>query len=408
MIIETKLIQPGSANRPSTRKVEYITIHETGNYSKGADADAHATYLASAAAVTAKVSWHYTVDDKKAICHVPDGEIAWHCGSTTGNATSIGIEICVNEGGDFEAAIKNAAELTGELLKKYGLTTAKVVQHNYWSGKDCPKTIRATGRWEEFLAMVRGESVVTPVTGTGRYEVKDGVHFRYTPQEKWRLLYWDKAKRTTTVKDYGNGGFFALYAEKVGSTTVYFTLPVANLVADIDEASVEAVPLKYLKEIGTLAGGKLRIDCRRNTSAQFKGKSPTTLIIDSAGKASIKQLNALPDDVRYAVSGVPVMLSGRDVSWSSEVLAEGWDGSVVGAGWHTFLAVKDGNVVRIGMQTQKANCISSSEAYNRLKAFGFTDAIKLDGGDSFIFDSAGKNVAVSVGDRRINNLAAEL
>ena len=145
------LIPPNRPNRPSTRKVEYITIHETDNTNKGAGAEAHASYLAT---TNDKMSWHYSVDDKGVVQHIPDGEIAWHSGTTKGNQTSIGIEICVNSDGDFEASLRNTASLVRELLKTHNLTLDKVVQHNFWNSKNCPKTIRQTGRWEEFLSMI--------------------------------------------------------------------------------------------------------------------------------------------------------------------------------------------------------------------------------------------------------------
>ena len=72
--------------------------------------------------------------------------------------TSIGIEICVNEGGDFEAAKANAAALVRLLMAEHGVALDHVVQHNHWSGKDCPQTIRATaGAWGAFLADCAGK-----------------------------------------------------------------------------------------------------------------------------------------------------------------------------------------------------------------------------------------------------------
>ena len=53
------------------------------------------------------MSWHYTVDDHAIVQHLPDYETAYHAGDGKdgpGNATSIAVEICVNAGGDFEAA----------------------------------------------------------------------------------------------------------------------------------------------------------------------------------------------------------------------------------------------------------------------------------------------------------------
>lgn len=160
--IQVHTIAAGRKNRPGgANPNSYITIHETGNRAKGADAVAHGNYLDSAAGENALVSWHYTVDDHAIIQHLPDGETAYHAGdgrTGPGNATSIGIEICVNAGGDFETAKANAAALVRLLMAEHGIPIDHVVQHNHWNGKDCPQTIRATpGGWESFLALCRGE-----------------------------------------------------------------------------------------------------------------------------------------------------------------------------------------------------------------------------------------------------------
>ena len=163
LAIQTHLIAPGADNRPGgSNPCKYITIHETGNAAKGADAAAHGAYLDSAAGEDDLVSWHYTVDDHAIVQHLPDYETAYHAGDGKdgpGNTTSIGIEICVNAGGDFEAAKANAAALVRLLMEEHGIPLDNVVQHNRWNGKDCPKTIRATaGAWEAFLALCRGET----------------------------------------------------------------------------------------------------------------------------------------------------------------------------------------------------------------------------------------------------------
>ena len=161
--IQTYLIDQEADNRPGgNNPCKYITIHETGNAAKGADAAAHGAYLDSAAGEDDLVSWHYTVDDHAIVQHLPDYETAYHAGDGKdgpGNTTSIGIEICVNEDGDFEKAKTNAAALVRLLMEEHGIPLDNVVQHNRWNGKDCPKTIRATaGAWEAFLALCRGET----------------------------------------------------------------------------------------------------------------------------------------------------------------------------------------------------------------------------------------------------------
>ena len=164
LAIQEHIISDGRKNRPGrdTNPDTYITIHETGNTAKGADAAAHGAYLDSAAGEDALVSWHYTVDDHAIVQHLPDYETAYHAGDGKdgpGNATSIGIEICVNAGGDFAQAQANAASLVRLLMEEHGIPIDRVVQHAHWNGKDCPKTIRATtGAWEGFLALCRGKT----------------------------------------------------------------------------------------------------------------------------------------------------------------------------------------------------------------------------------------------------------
>ncbi|MDU3680761.1 MAG: N-acetylmuramoyl-L-alanine amidase [Flavonifractor plautii] len=161
LAIQTYLIAQEADNRPGgSNPCKYITIHETGNAAKGADAAAHGAYLDSAAGEDDLVSYHYTVDDHAIVQHLPDTETAYHAGDGAdgpGNTTSIGIEICVNQDGDFERAKANAASLVRLLMGEHGIPLDKVVQHNQWNGKDCPKTIRATpGGWEAFLDLCDG------------------------------------------------------------------------------------------------------------------------------------------------------------------------------------------------------------------------------------------------------------
>ena len=165
--IQVHMIPWEADNRPGgSNPCRYITIHETANTAAGADAAAHGDYLDSTAGEQDLVSWHYTVDDHAIVQHLPDTETAYHAGDGAdgpGNASSIGIELCVNSGGDFAATQANAAALVRLLMAEHGIPIDHVVQHNHWSGKDCPHTIRHTaGAWEGFLALCRGE---TPVGG---------------------------------------------------------------------------------------------------------------------------------------------------------------------------------------------------------------------------------------------------
>ncbi|WP_349949493.1 MULTISPECIES: N-acetylmuramoyl-L-alanine amidase [Intestinimonas] len=182
--IQRDYIAKGRKNRPGgVNSRRYITIHETGNKAATADAAAHGTYLKSDSAEAGQVSWHYTVDDHAIVQHLPDGETAYHAGDGAdgpGNTTSIGVEICVNAGGDFEASKRNTAALVRLLMGEYGIPLYYVVQHNRWNGKDCPRTIRETvGGWEAFLALC-GREKPDQIVGT--------------PAADWAVAAWGKAK----------------------------------------------------------------------------------------------------------------------------------------------------------------------------------------------------------------------
>jgi N-acetylmuramoyl-L-alanine amidase CwlA len=156
--LHVSLLPEGAEGRPGTvRRVKYVVIHETGNPAAGADAASHNRYLLSGNAGT--TSWHYTVDDHEIYQNLPDTEVGWHAGDREkkdgGNANGIGVELCINEDGDFEKTLKNGASLTAYLLRCYGLTLDDVKQHADFMEKDCPQTLRDTGRWQEFLSMVQ-------------------------------------------------------------------------------------------------------------------------------------------------------------------------------------------------------------------------------------------------------------
>lgn len=78
-------------------------------------------------------------------------------GNYGGNLSSIGIETCVNLGCNYTTIMRNTAKLVAELLIKYKLPLNRVKQHNYFSGKDCPMTMRRSNRWDEFLKLVEIE-----------------------------------------------------------------------------------------------------------------------------------------------------------------------------------------------------------------------------------------------------------
>jgi N-acetylmuramoyl-L-alanine amidase CwlA len=151
-------IPVGNSNRPGrTLAPKSITIHNTDNTDVGANAAAHAKYQKGADARRRRVSWHFTVDDKNTFQSLPTNEVGWHTSSTQGNRTSIGVEICMNAGMDEKVAYERAALLTAVLAFQHGIRVRKkILQHHDWSGKNCPRVLRAKENgWENFLKRVK-------------------------------------------------------------------------------------------------------------------------------------------------------------------------------------------------------------------------------------------------------------
>lgn len=143
---------------PEKNTRQYITIHETANTGQGANAQAHANFINNGAQET----WHYTVDDKHAIKHFHHTTSCWHAGTYNGNTKSIGIEMAVNSDGDYVKTLNNTIELVKQIQKQENISDNKVVQHNFWSGKNCPTLLREGTHgmtWGQFLAKIKGQSV---------------------------------------------------------------------------------------------------------------------------------------------------------------------------------------------------------------------------------------------------------
>jgi N-acetylmuramoyl-L-alanine amidase CwlA len=137
---------------------EYLTNHNTGNSSKGANALMHANYLKN---LTESKSWHITIDDKYIIQHLPLNVNGWHCtdgvGSDSGNMNSIGIEGCMNNDGSWSKTrinmikfnvwcMNNLPNLVSDNWKK------TIVPHKHWYNKNCPSVILAeSGGFDKFV-----------------------------------------------------------------------------------------------------------------------------------------------------------------------------------------------------------------------------------------------------------------
>jgi len=180
--IRKKLVPDAQANKVTYGKgntKKYIVVHETDNERSGADADAHARLQYNGNSRSA--SWHYTADDKEIVQSFEHAWRCWAAGSTTGNNQGIQVEVCVNSDGNYLKAMQNAAELVAKIMKDENIPISNVVQHNHFSGKNCPSQMRA-GKvsWSQFIAMVKAASGSTqqpnPVADTKKYRVLTGTY----------------------------------------------------------------------------------------------------------------------------------------------------------------------------------------------------------------------------------------
>lgn len=72
-----------------------------------------------------------------------------------GNLNSVGIETSVYEGSDLFYTWQLTAKTIGQkILVPNSLLPRDVKQHNSFSGKDCPMTMRHANMWEEFMKLV--------------------------------------------------------------------------------------------------------------------------------------------------------------------------------------------------------------------------------------------------------------
>ena len=158
-IIEMLIPKSNTFTRPGIKRTpKSITIHETANTNVRANALAHAKLQYNGN--RRQASWNLTVDDEPEVyLSVPLDEMTYHAGNAKGNLESISIEVCVNQDGNFIKAVANTIEVVRWLIKKYPtITEVNVFQHNYWSGKDCPRYLRSGIKginWEQFIKAVR-------------------------------------------------------------------------------------------------------------------------------------------------------------------------------------------------------------------------------------------------------------
>ena len=180
----------------------------------------------------------------------------------------------------------------------------------------------------------------------------------------------DRRKRGIPVSNYFNLGFFA--QDKNG------TVPVGNL-AD---------------------WGNILAQSADNPSwVNLYNKQLTTLYVKMDGQFGITKTNRLTtiDNLKTAVSGIPILQSGTPVNMET-IKSEGYFGNELYDTWHGFLGLRGDSIVYVAAQ-----CDFGQMPWILL-SLGIRDAIKVDGGGSFILVNNGVELIGTPENRRINNI----
>jgi len=162
---------------------KYIVVHETDNTNIGADADAHARLQINGN--SRQASWHWQVDDQEAVQSFEHFWECWGAGTYIGNHQGIQVEICVNSDGDYVKAVQNAATLIAKIIKDENIAIENIVQHHFFSGKNCPRNIRA-GKvpWSQFIEMIKKASTTqNPPIETLKYRILTGTYNTFQAAE---------------------------------------------------------------------------------------------------------------------------------------------------------------------------------------------------------------------------------
>ncbi len=156
---------------------------------------------------------------------------------------------------------------------------------------------------------------------------------------------------------------------------------------------------------GTIPVGNLAIDGRIISQAKdnanwinLSGKKLTTIYTSKDGKCGITKIDNLDDitGLKTAVSGIPIILGGKYISMD-DIKSEGYFGNELYDTWHGFLGIRHGKLCYVA-----AKCDFGQMCW-MLVALGIYDAIKLDGGGSFILYN-GKKIQATSENRIIDNI----
>lgn len=202
-------------------------------------------------------------------------------------------------------------------------------------------------------------------------KLPNNVYVKELDPDNFEVRVCDCGKRNVpNAKNYFNLGFFAEESTKK-------TVTIGNVANNNDIYS----------EASTTPGW-----------INVANKSLTTIYITESGVCKMqraKSLKTIP--CKTCISGIPIVVNGAKATMS-RIKAEGYFGDEVYNTWHGFLGIRDNKLVYVA-----ASC-GFDDMYPLMQALGINNAIKLDGGGSFIVVEGGSIIKATNGNRRINTV----
>ena len=185
----------------------------------------------------------------------------------------------------------------------------------------------------------------------------------------FRIEVCDCNKRSVGKQRYFNAGYFS-----AGNGVV---VPVGNLASE----------------------GNIILQSKDNAGwINVAGKALTTIYTTANGGCGIVKTDRLDNipKLKNAVSGIPVIVNGLYVP-VEKIKEEGYAGTEMYDTWHGFLGIRRNKLVYVAMKCGFGDMCWA------LVALGIYDAIKLDGGGSFILHDC-KELAGTTENRKIHNV----
>lgn len=258
MNIVKKQIQYNFTNSRG-RNIKYIVIHDTGNSSNGANAEAHYRYFNGG---NRNASADFFVDDTN-ILQINDykNQYSWAVGDGNGrngitNANSVSIEICINSDGNYDKAVENAIELVKYLMSELNLSVDRVVRHHDASGKICPASMISNNweRWYNFKSkLTSSNSTIAANTnsteGTG-YCTVDTLNVREGASTDYDIQGELNMNEKVALLDKNNGWYKVRYYNAPKEKTMIgwasgTYLRVEKDVEIVKETPIQEKPKKY-------------------------------------------------------------------------------------------------------------------------------------------------------------------